>query len=53
MIATQEWRAVIAQLIVNMDHLARDSKSGRYRYRRRVPGELIRLIGKREFSVSL
>lgn len=41
------------QLIVNMEYLAQDSKSGRYRYRRRVPGELIKLIGKREFSISL
>ena len=41
------------QLVVNMEYLAQDSRSGRYRYRRRVPGELIKLIGKREFSISL
>ncbi len=41
------------QLVVIMEYLTQDSKSGRYRYRRRVPGELIKLIGKREFSVSL
>ena len=41
------------QLVVHMEYLAKDSKSGRYRYRRRVPGELTKLIGKREFSVSL
>jgi hypothetical protein len=36
-----------------MDYLAQDPKSGRYRYRRRVPRELVKLIGKREFSISL
>jgi integrase len=44
---------VVVQLVVTMEYLAQDSKSGRYRYRRRVPGELIKLIGKREFSISL
>lgn len=41
------------QIVIDMDYLARDSRSGRYRYRRRVPNELIKLIGKREFSISL
>jgi hypothetical protein len=41
------------RLVVNMEYLTQDPKSGRYRYRRRVPGELIKLIGKREFSISL
>lgn len=41
------------QLVVHMEYSAKGSKSGRYRYRRRVPGELTKLIGKREFSVSL
>lgn len=44
---------MIVQLVVTMEFLAQDSRSGRYRYRRRVPGELIKVIGKREFSVSL
>jgi hypothetical protein len=44
---------VAVQIVINMDYLARDSKSGRYRYRRRVPNELIKLIDKREFSISL
>ncbi|WP_425289187.1 DUF6538 domain-containing protein [Yoonia algicola] len=41
------------QLVVNIEYLAQDSKSGRYRYSRRVPGELIKLIGKRKFSILL
>ncbi len=41
------------RLFVTMDYLTQDPKSGRFRYRRRVPGDLIKLIGKREFSVSL
>lgn len=41
------------QLVVNMEYLAQDKKSARFRYRRRVPGDLIKLIGKREFSISL
>jgi integrase len=44
---------VIVQLVVNMEYLAQDSRSGRFRYRRRVPGELIKVLGKREFSISL
>ncbi|WP_050931590.1 DUF6538 domain-containing protein [Aestuariivita boseongensis] len=41
------------KLVLKMDYLAQDSKSGRYRYRRRVPSELRNLINKREFSISL
>lgn len=41
------------RLFVTMDYLTQDPKSGRFRYRRRVPSDLIKLIGKREFSISL
>ena len=44
---------VVVHLVVNMEYLTQDPKSGRYRYRRRVPRGLSKLIGKREFSVSL
>lgn len=41
------------RVVLNMEYLARDPKSQRYRYRRRVPQELVELLGKREFSLSL
>jgi len=36
-----------------MDHLTIDPKSGRYKYRRRVPKDLKGILGKSEFSISL
>ena len=41
------------RLVIDMDYLAQDPKSGRFRYRRRVPREIVKILGKREFSISL
>ncbi|MFD0980558.1 DUF6538 domain-containing protein [Tropicimonas aquimaris] len=41
------------KIFVEMDYLTTNRKSGKYKYRRRVPQELVATIGKREFSVSL
>ncbi|MFY2824509.1 DUF6538 domain-containing protein [Ruegeria sp. MALMAid1280] len=41
------------RVVIEMDHLTTDPKSGRYKYRRRVPKGLVSVLGKREFSISL
>ena len=38
---------------MELDYLTQDKKTGRYKYRRRVPTHLLEVVGKREFSISL